>query len=731
MNVHACSDQIWTQAACSVQVDVTNFLLSGHGVHLQEDADALGQAALDLEMGHIHERYVFPTGQGLADDLGGKDSVQIGGHREEGTADVRRVELVAFLQGSEQFHHRHFDGGNRVLGYCSRTTNSPQHPAQRLTPSDIAPDCTFLRKFVTVPWTDRTASMIPRASYSSRPIRLSAILASALAVFAVLFCVYVSFAGALHLFDWDELIFAEAAREMRERGDFLRVYVNYVPFFEKPPGFFWLQAFCFQLLGVGETAARLPSNFFTAATGALVFVVGSYVVSPSFGLLWAALFGLGLLPAVLGKLGLIDPTFNFFVLLGIICLFAAEECGRRDRIDRSLPSLHWLPGGYLSVGAMAFGAAVLIKGPLALAIGFTTFAIYKIFVPQPTLSILRTVLFVLGTLAVAGSWFVVEGIAHGPQFIVQFVLYQLRITGTDDGHPGFAGFHLLLFLFGCFPFSVFAVRGCLTRALYRERRFQVLAIVLFAVVLVLFEVVVRTKLIHYSSLLQVPGAFLAARVLWRVWRGEMKIHWLELIGLGMVALAIAAPLIAMPYLGNNRLLLERFLRDPASRSYLDTPVRWGAETFIPGVLMIGGTFLAIALWVVGRARPAVVLLIATSALFCNTAWIIFAGRLDAYVATPMVRYIGRAGAGPLAFYGPLTYLPPFYARRAVANPDSPAQLEALLDREPDLEVVTRTSEIGQIASFNRLRVQDRYGAYLLLGPATALGRRDNRVASAP
>ncbi|MEZ7931449.1 MAG: hypothetical protein QMC21_08000 [Flavobacteriales bacterium] len=55
------------------------------------------------------------------------------------------------------------------------------------------------------------------------------------------------FLGHVHLFDWDEINFAESAREMIETGDFFRVKINYEPFWEKPPFFFWLQVISMKL----------------------------------------------------------------------------------------------------------------------------------------------------------------------------------------------------------------------------------------------------------------------------------------------------------------------------------------------------------------------------------------------------------------------------------------------------------------------------------------------------
>ena len=52
---------------------------------------------------------------------------------------------------------------------------------------------------------------------------------------------FIPFLGEVHLFDWDEINFAESAREMIETGDYFSVQINFERFWEKPPFFFWLQ----------------------------------------------------------------------------------------------------------------------------------------------------------------------------------------------------------------------------------------------------------------------------------------------------------------------------------------------------------------------------------------------------------------------------------------------------------------------------------------------------------
>ena len=75
--------------------------------------------------------------------------------------------------------------------------------------------------------------------------------------------IYIPFLGASHLFDWDEINFAESAREMMVSGDYLSVQINFQPFWEKPPLFMWLQVLSFQffhIYGVGMDVHGICSS---------------------------------------------------------------------------------------------------------------------------------------------------------------------------------------------------------------------------------------------------------------------------------------------------------------------------------------------------------------------------------------------------------------------------------------------------------------------------------------
>lgn len=46
---------------------------------------------------------------------------------------------------------------------------------------------------------------------------------------------FIPFLGHVHLFDWDEINFAECAREMVVSKNYSTVTIDFLPFWEKPP----------------------------------------------------------------------------------------------------------------------------------------------------------------------------------------------------------------------------------------------------------------------------------------------------------------------------------------------------------------------------------------------------------------------------------------------------------------------------------------------------------------
>ena len=237
------------------------------------------------------------------------------------------------------------------------------------------------------------------------------------------FC-YFPFLGYNQLFDWDEINFAESAREMLVTGDYFRVQVNFQSFWEKPRLFFWLQAIAMKLFGVNAFAARLPNALAGLLTVGIVFSIGSRAHSVRVGWLWALCYIGSLLPQVYHRSGIIDPVFNLFIFLSIYFLHQSIHPSNHNRKDA------------MAAGIFA-GLAILTKGPVGLLIVVLVFI-----VRWSTERLVRdhicwrlVLWFASATLVVSTVWYGIDLIQNGPAFLVEFVRYQWDLlTSPVAGH---------------------------------------------------------------------------------------------------------------------------------------------------------------------------------------------------------------------------------------------------------------------------------------------------------
>ncbi len=116
----------------------------------------------------------------------------------------------------------------------------------------------------------------------------------------------------LPLTDRDETRFAEASREMLQRGDYVVPWFNGHWRFDKPILIYWCQAASYVVLGVNDFAARLPSVLFTTATALLLVRWGRKVADAKTAFIAAAMFLAGLHVAIIGRVATADMAMVFF-----------------------------------------------------------------------------------------------------------------------------------------------------------------------------------------------------------------------------------------------------------------------------------------------------------------------------------------------------------------------------------------------------------------------------------
>ncbi|OAV42732.1 hypothetical protein A3850_015950 [Lewinella sp. 4G2] len=383
----------------------------------------------------------------------------------------------------------------------------------------------------------------------------------------------------LYLFDWDELNFAEVSREMSRSGNFLAPQINYAPFHEKPPLFFWMQAFCTKIFGASPRGARFP-NLIAGVITIILLARWGRRARPKGSESWPWLLGGSLLPLLYFQSGIIDPWYNLFILLGL------------------WPSHRGQPSGWRAIcqGGLFLGLAVLTKGPVALLIAALLWSVLLVSQPQdrPRRLLAYGAAGLLALLPMA-IWVGLVWQQDGGVFAREFITYQWRLFLREDaGHGGFPGYHVIVLLLGCFPAAWLALPALFRRQVFASATDRGMR-ALFWIVLILFSIV-NTKIVHYSSLCYFPLAWFAARALGE---GILIKGWRRAVATGLLGtwLLYTIIAIAVPTLGQTVPQWIHFVEDAELVSRLELNVEWPWYTFLPAIVGVAGI---VAWWVLGR-----------------------------------------------------------------------------------------------------------------------------------
>ncbi len=393
------------------------------------------------------------------------------------------------------------------------------------------------------------------------------------------------FLGSVHLFDWDEVNFAECSREMMVLHDYTRVYVDFKPFWEKPPMFFWMQSTAMEIFNVTDFAARLPNAICGIATLLVLFLCGTKVYDRKFGLFWALAFGGSLFPNLYFKSGIIDPWFNLFIFLALYFLILYQW--KRNSFDKE--SLDHTLLSYVCLSGLFMGLAILTKGQVALMVFLMVLGVYLIYNRfRIYFNWGHVILFLVATTLVTMTWYGYETAKNGPWFIKEFLKYQYRLFSTHDaGQKGFFGYHYVVILLGCFPASILAIPAFFKiKANTRyERDFKIWMIILFWVVTILFTIV-KSRIIHYSSLAWFPVTFLAAYSLYKWERKENDIKKYVLYLLAGIGGLISFALMALPFFAMNIKQFVPYAHNKFVQGAMQSEVHWSGFEALIGVLML-------------------------------------------------------------------------------------------------------------------------------------------------
>ncbi|PYM00933.1 MAG: hypothetical protein DMF13_09170 [Verrucomicrobia bacterium] len=174
-------------------------------------------------------------------------------------------------------------------------------------------------------------------------------------------CLLFHLAGtwSLPLIDRDEPRFAEAAREMRERADFIVPYFNNQFRFDKPPLTYWFQVASYRVFGENDFAARFPTAIAAALVAVILLAWGQQLGDEKVGWWAAIIFSLSLQTFIHGKAAVADMWLVLFVT---VAHWAAWELFKANTEHRTSNIEHRTVFWWTFYISLAF--AFLAKGPI-------------------------------------------------------------------------------------------------------------------------------------------------------------------------------------------------------------------------------------------------------------------------------------------------------------------------------------------------------------------------------
>lgn len=316
----------------------------------------------------------------------------------------------------------------------------------------------------------------------------------------------------------DEPRYAQVAREMLERHDWITPTLGGVPWLEKPPLYYWQAMIAYKLFGVSDWAARLPSVF-----DAFLLVIAVY---------W---FLRKVRPG-----GELDAALITATSAGIVGFAHAASTDMPLTATFTIAMLAWYSwcedGGkkYLAGFYAAIALAMLAKGPVA---PFLAIAVIVCFAAaRRDLKIAWRTLWAPGILifcAIALPWYVLVQLRN-PQFFHEFIVqHNLARFGTNlYHHPEPFWYYVPVTLLSWAPWSVFILAALLWVVVrrWREDGEKLRSfLIIWIVVVVIFFSISKSKLPGYVLPAIPAGAVLATGLIREIKLAEKLPRWIAVL----------------------------------------------------------------------------------------------------------------------------------------------------------------------------------------------------------
>lgn len=358
------------------------------------------------------------------------------------------------------------------------------------------------------------------------------------------------------LFVGDETKYSRVVHALIESDDWLVLRLDGRPYSHKPPLHFWAVGSLTRLFGLQSTWAFVLPSLVSFLVLLLVIRQGMNHLFGRADVLAVFLFATFYLCWGLAQTARMDVAYVLLISLGAFAIHRWFVEGRRWSLD---------------LAAFWIGIATLVKGPMAIVIASTLFAIESVRRHRrPRLWMLRPLLILL---AVPLAWLIPASLSAGGSYVEQLLVRQSlgRAFGSWV-HAEPPWFYLLHFPVTFFPWSLLVVVSII--AVFRrshgaaDRDVLLFLVSWFLAVLIPYSLI-RSKLDVYMLPAMVPAALLGAAVL-RDDREDRLSRFL-LVGhrwiAGCLALLFAAVISGGPFLAQVDPIAAEWLQKPSIRTF--------------------------------------------------------------------------------------------------------------------------------------------------------------------
>ena len=441
--------------------------------------------------------------------------------------------------------------------------------------------------------------------------------------------------GRWDLWNPDEPRYAQVAKEMVERGDWILMHVNGNPYMDKPPLFFWLIALSsFLWQGFSAFSVRFPSAFLSTLTVLLTFLFGKKLYGSRSGFLSALILATSFEFAYLSTRANIDATLTFLTTASFFLFLEWYQHRKVDGSevkDRGNRSLY---GFYIGMGL-----ATLVKGPVGFILPLLVSFVYLILL-KDWKAIRRMRLFtgMILFLVIVLSWYLPAVLKGGQDFLNQTLFHQTLerfAKGTSHIRPPY--YYLSNFPVDFLPWFLF-LPGALVSGLSRKRegisRDFLFLLVWFAAIFLFFSFSKGKRAIYLLPLY--PAASLIVGRFWDDYlssSGKFSVReaWITIpVYLLMVLffligifLSVAPAVTHFSVDPSTPKILKVIVRGAGSgATYLSYVPRWSIIPFI--VLLMGSGILLILSRALRHKSLVFILLVATAGIgFLYTTRVVF------------------------------------------------------------------------------------------------------------